>query len=203
MAMGTFKSSSIDSVTALTDIDRLAVGDFNRDGKLDLAQATSAGVLIALGKGDGTFGSATQVGSFVPGGSYNDILAADLDGDGASDLVASSPAAKNIAVLLGHGDGSFRLKETISTDANSVAVADFNGDHRPDLAYISTESGTFAASVRLKNGDGTLGAFVGLASAAFAVTVADVNGDGKPDLIASGVQCSSSSRYIGEHLGVH
>ena len=64
----------------------------------------------------------------------------------------------------------------------SVAIGDFNGDGRPDLAVANVDSNT--VSVLLGNGDGTFQAAVnyGVGTKPFSVVVGDFNGDGKPDL---------------------
>src|SRR5439155_17478732 len=90
--------------------------------------------------------------------------------------------APTAGVLLGNGDGTFQAALGVSTGGGSpFAVADVNGDGRPDLVTDR--------SVLRGNGDGSFQAPLsfGLAGGAYqadAVTVADVNGDGRPDLIA-------------------
>ena len=62
---------------------------------------------------------------------------ADIDGDGALDLVTSQDAANTVTVVLGHGDGSFGLPVTYPVPNPSLmVVADLDGDGRPDIATI-------------------------------------------------------------------
>ncbi len=89
----------------------VAVGDFNRDGKLDLAVMNSADdtVSILLGNGDGTF--APQVTYAV--GLFPDTLAVgDFNGDGKLDLAVANQGDNTVSVLLGNGDGTFAPQVT-------------------------------------------------------------------------------------------
>ena len=195
----------------------LAVADVNGDGKLDvLAGNVGVGVVgVLLGNGDGTFPSEVTYGS---GGSYAESVAvADLNGDGKPDwVVANQCEAANcpselgiVGVSLGNGDGTFRPAVTYSSGgyyAISIAVADVNGDGKPDLLVANQcpmnvncfESGNTAlgvVGVLLGNGDGTFRPVVTYSSGGYyatSIAVADVNGDGKPDLLVSNL-CQSST----------
>jgi archaellum component FlaF (FlaF/FlaG flagellin family) len=141
------------------------VGDFNHDGKLDLAVTSldsnaggySTEVLILLGNGDGTF----QPGvSYPVGTAPNFVAVADLNHDGNLDLVVSNAQSDSVSVLLGNGDGTFRPAVTFPTppDPIVVVVGDFNGDGKADFATlnISDNSGRCdCVAVFLGNGDGT------------------------------------------------
>jgi uncharacterized protein (TIGR03437 family) len=100
-------------------------GDFNGDGKLDLAgNCTRSGlVCVAPGNGDGTFGTVivNQGLTALP------AAQADFNGDGKLDLVGTDGS-----LLAGNGDGTFRVPVFIQS--GSAAVADFNGDGLPDIA---------------------------------------------------------------------
>jgi uncharacterized protein (TIGR03437 family) len=188
----------------------MAVGDFNSDGKLDLAFAnqgtdskTDGSLAILFGKGDGTFGSATTIPlSYGPSVGPIYVYAADLNRDGKLDLVAmlSSYQAdfSAAAVLLGNGDGTFQPAVAYPASGSAVGVADVNGDKIPDLI---TEGGYL-----IGEGDGT---FQPLARAPVSPgAIADYNGDGKPDFasvdtIGVGVALNLSPAASGPPLVVY
>ena len=136
----------------------LAVGDFNRDGYLDLAVVDQADntVTILLGNGTGNFhpapGSPINVGSAPVA-----IANADFNGDGIPDLAVLNRSDGTVSVLLGNGDGSFTQAPgspiNLGGSLAAVAVADFNGDGRPDLAVADSAAST--VSVLLGQGDGS------------------------------------------------
>ena len=132
----------------------MALGDFNRDARLDLALSyanagsnNSSFVRILLGNGDGTFSK----GARVPAGPNPiSVAAADFNGDGIADLVvANSPCytacdhKSSVSVLLGIGDGTFQppAKFRVHGQTSSqLTVADFNGDGKPDVATVNVNS---------------------------------------------------------------
>ena len=130
----------------------VAVGDFNGDGKPDLAVANSNSnnVSVLLGKGDGTFQTAVNYGA---GARAFCVAISDLNGDGKHDLAVAN--ANGVSVMLGKGDGTFQAAVNYNTggDPRSVAVGDFNGDGKPDLAVGN--NGSRNVSVLLGKGDGT------------------------------------------------
>lgn len=179
----------------------VAVGDFNGDKKLDVAAASSCAdgscttgglVGILLGNGDGTFQSA--VGYASGGFGAQSLAIGDLNGDGKQDLAVAdvSSVPGSIGILLGNGDGSFQPAQTFPVDGQpySVAVADLNGDGKPDLAFTSYERNgndplNGVVGTLLGNGDGTFQSAIDYGQGSlfgFALTATDLNGDGKPDL---------------------
>jgi hypothetical protein len=155
----------------------VAVGDFNGDGKQDLAVANvqSNNVSVLLGKGDGTFLPAVN---YAAGPYANSVAVGDFNGDGKLDLAVAG--VSGVSVLLGNGDGTFMAAVNYSAGGTSVAVGDFNGDGKLDLAV----AGGSGVRVLLGNGDGTFQAAVNYAAGPYAssVAVGDFNGDGIPDL---------------------
>lgn len=166
------------------------IGDFNNDGRADVAMANfdSPGyATVLLGNGHGSFAyqSAPAVEK-VPNG----LAAGDFDGDGKLDLVVSSISndpADIVSVLRGRGDGSFGAAVTYAVGAmpQNVVVADFNNDGKPD---ILTENGNSnSISVLLGNGDGTFMPAVpyDLGLSPMNVAVGDIDGDGNLDVFVS------------------
>jgi len=185
----------------------LAVADLNGDHKLDLVVATgnsnyplgNGTVGVLLGNGDGTFQPAVDYDS--GGGLYSyasSLAVADLNGDGEPDIAVTnhciSSLCGTVGVLRGNGDGTFQPAVPYATGGlswASVAVADVNGDGKPDLVVAnecaSSTCKTGNVGILVGNGDGTFQAAVaysvgGLASDA---AVADVNGDGKLDIVVA------------------
>jgi hypothetical protein len=128
----------------------VAVADLNGDGKMDLAVNNdgSYNVSVLLGKGDGTF----QTQHTFPTSSAGpfDLVAADINGDRKTDLVVIGAYAD---MLMGNGDGTFQTRKSFKTgaDTQSVAVADLNGDGKPDLTTANIMDSTI--SVLLNNFD--------------------------------------------------
>jgi hypothetical protein len=165
------------------------VGDFNEDGKLDLAipDGSASKVSILLGNGDGSFQS--EITS--PTGSYTQlIVAADFNGDGNLDLatanVGTSPGLGSVSILLGKGDGTFQSHVDYAQGGMPAVLAagDFNTDGKLDLAFLDFQSGML--SVLLGNGDGTFqpGQSIFVGRFAYDLIAVDLNGDGKLDLVA-------------------
>jgi hypothetical protein len=208
----------------------IAVGDVNRDGKLDLVVANqcvntnncdNSTVGVLLGNGDGTFGTAVAYNS----GAWDaeSVAVADVNGDGKLDLVVTHNCATStvcvdgvVGVLLGNGDGTFQAAvnyDSGGVGARGVAVGDVNGDGKPDLLVasyclpnpqgcVNTEDG--AVGVLLSNGDGTFQPPVVYDSGAnggFAIAVADVNGDGKLDVLISNELSNNVAVLLGNGNG--
>jgi hypothetical protein len=175
----------------------LTTGDFNGDGRPDVAVANflSDDVSVLLGQGDGTL---QQQLRFGVGAGPVAVLAADFNQDGRLDLAVANEFSQDVTVLLGLGDGRFGRPQTVSLGESPVALytEDFNGDGVPDLVV-----NTFAGFVVLLgrrdqagHGDGT---FAEVSDAAgnpmvfpdshfpfsfLGVVEGDYNGDGIQDL---------------------
>src|SRR5215472_3248487 len=132
-------------------VNSIVVGDFNADGKLDLAVATvdltvagSGSVIILLGNGDGTFTQAAGPPISLPSASA--IAAADFNGDGKLDLAVTSNGRNTVSILLGNGDGTFSPPTgspvAVGKGPYSITVADFNGSGRLGFATANLTDGS-------------------------------------------------------------
>jgi RHS repeat-associated protein len=164
------------------------VGDFNGDGKLDLATVdiSSNSVSVLLGNGDGTFKAPVL---YTVDTSPNSVTAVDLNGDGKLDLVTSNFSGQTVTVLLGNGDGTFKTSVNYGAGVSNpayVAAGDFNGDGKPDLVIQSNSSPS--VGILLNKGDGTFSTSIpnSMAGKGSWVGVGDVNGDGKLDVVSNG-----------------
>ena len=176
----------------------VAVGDFNGDGKADLAVTNGSAntVSILLGKGDGTFQAAVNYGA---GSNPVSVAVGDFNGDGKADLAVANYVSNNVSVLLGNGDASFQpaVNYSVGSYPDSVAVGDFNGDGKADVVVANTNNEDM--SVLLGNGDGTFQAAVNYAmgSNPWSVAVGDFNGDGRADLAVANEGSNNVSILLG------
>jgi hypothetical protein len=174
----------------------VAVGDFNGDHILDIATLEVDGtchcVSVLLGNGDGTFQEPAVTTNLPDPASA--IAIGDFDRDGKLDVAATwfFGTAAGVDILVGNGDGTFRVGGTYPLAAAGVlpfTAADLRGNGKLDLAIPGGDQGV---GVLLGNGDGTFQPVVyygTLVAAAFSVAAGDVNGDGKPDLVVGAASC--------------
>lgn len=180
----------------------IAVGDFNGDGKLDLA-VTNQGdntVSILLGNGDGTFQAQR---TFPTGLAPDAIVAGDFNGDGKLDLAVANFTGNSISILLGNGDGTFATGSTITGINSPVAMVsgDFRGSGKLDLAVLDQAGGL--VSILLGNGDGTFANKIdtSVGRSPSALVTGDFNGDGKTDLAVTNSGSNSVSVLLGNGDG--
>jgi len=170
----------------------VTAADFNGDGKLDIAvanyDADSIGVLINQGNGNFT---AQMLYPLPPGSSPRSIAAGDVDGNGQPDLVVASSGADDVIVLFNKGNSIFsgRVSYSMVTGSSpyAVALADVDGDGKPDMVVANSGAGNIA--VLLNIGSGRFAASTlystGAGSSPRAVALADVNNDGKIDIVVA------------------
>ncbi len=187
---GTFNAQTTASVG--TSPQHLTLGDFNKDGKLDVvtANTNSNNLTVRLGMGNGTFGNSTAVGA---GSSPVYVATADWNKDGKLDVAAVNNGINAgtymVSILLGDGAGGLGQAVNIDIGSNTVprgaVVGDFNKDGNPDLAVAGYGNNTLP--VLLGKGDGTFEPVVSLNGPANPQSLesADLQGDGWPDLVAT------------------
>jgi hypothetical protein len=178
---GTFQPAKL--IVAAGNPQWIVAGDFNNDGKIDLAvsntpdpdSAPPAGgppadsVSLLLGNGDGTF----RAPIITPTLAALAAVAADFNGDGKLDLAVVTGEASPDQILLGNGDGTFTVLTTsVNGFTGWIFSGDFNHDGNQDLLTGGWQM--------LGNGDGTF--TFGQALPVTAAMIGDLNGDGIPDI---------------------
>lgn len=145
--------------------------------------ASTGGVSVLLGQGDGTFASAVN---YPAGSSPDAVILADFNRDGKPDIAVTNYDGNDVSVLLGNGDGTFQPAANYTAGINPVGLAatDVNGDGVPDLALLSGYIEPGKVTVLIGRGDGTFPGpvFYSVPSSPFDIVAGDFNGDGKPDL---------------------
>jgi hypothetical protein len=176
----------------------VAVGDFNGDGRTDLAVANdnsnAVSVLLNTTPAGASTPSFAAQQNFAAGIDAKAVAVGDVNGDGRADLAVANSGANTVSVLLnttaaGAGTASFAAQRTFPIDGHAeyVAVGDFDGDGRTDLAV--TDMGNNKEAVLLNT------TTFGASSPSFAqaqafnvwnmpggVAAGDFNGDGRTDL---------------------
>jgi hypothetical protein len=201
---GTFTQSATaafpDSASTSNYGPNVVAGDFNKDGKLDLAVDNGATISIYQGNGDGTF---TPTLSYAAYSNVGYLVAQDIDGDGNLDLFSGTGNSGSLGsdqfgyntayALMGNGDGSFRGAPALPFVYTGTNLADLNKDGSIDgvgvngsafVSYLNNGKGSFTQSASLTYSPITIGgtSFTS-ASGIDSFGLADVNSDGIPDLV--------------------
>lgn len=194
----------------------LAVAELNGDGAADLAVATygtvgpgaedHGGVTLLFGDGAG----GVRARSSLAMDRASSVLAGDLTADGRTDLVVASADRDDVTVFAGDGRGGFESVSSRTVAVRPVlrAIADFNGDGRPDLLLTdSSPLGPYGRALHLWLGDGAGGFLeapaspVTLDGEATSVVVGDLDGDGHADVAASLLEPSALEVLLSDGTG--
>jgi hypothetical protein len=199
------------SDNALDVVDSVVVtGDFNHDGKLDVA-ALSGGadaVTVLLGNGNGTFQTPVDY-PLNTGFDGSGIVVGDFNNDGNLDFAVTSENGLNpgvVSIMLGNGDGTFQAPLApiaVNGSPDCIATADVNGDGNLDLVVGYDYADNGFLSVLLGNGNGTFGPPVDYAASreTNSLQLADFNNDGNIDIATLDMRGADSSLLLGNGNG--
>jgi hypothetical protein len=205
-------------VTSVVDIDsrlpsptRFVAEDFDGDGLLDVAVIDFSNFTIIILSGDGA-GGFTQVpqsaGDFITVGSFPfDIVSADFDGDGFTDLAVSNRGDITMSVLMGGGDATFQQVP----GASPIALVEGSGAAERILPGAFTAAGLDmvlvqrdGAAISFLDGDGA-GTFtvtsIAVSADPFAIAAGDFNADGCPDFVLTESVFRLISVFAGDGAG--
>jgi hypothetical protein len=188
----------------------VTVADVNHDQNPDLVVANDEDetITVLLGDGKGAF-HPSQGSPFAAGHLPNDIAVADMNGDGNPDLVIANHQSPYLTVLLGDGKGGFRPAPGSPFDVHSnphphgVAVADFNGDGKPDA--VTDSWGSNQIELLLGDGTGRLrtpGRYFPTGHRPYErLRSADFDHDGIPDVVTTNLDDGTVSILLGDGKG--
>ena len=195
---GTFSAEVTYEAAVLTT--DLRVGDFDGDGKVDIASSYNAVTRVLLGNGDGSFRTAV----YTPhaGVLVSDLEIGDFNSDGILDLLVAHQGT-GIALMIGNGDGTFLSPVTFAGGASvqGVSVADI--DHDGNLDVLASDTGANTAQLFLGDGGGGFSnpTAIGLGSTQGDLQLEDVNGDGIADLVGSLIATQTTVVRLGNGDG--
>lgn len=198
-----------------TSPDSVTAADLDGDGDADLATANTfsdngygdetGDISVLRNEGDGTLAEAVNYPVMDAPAS---VAAADLDGDGDTDLASANNFTSNVTVLINEGDGTFAggANYPVGDRPASIIAADLDGDGDTDLATgngIADNPNSNNVSVLLSKGDGTFAEAVNypVGENTFSVTAADLDGDGDGDLVAANANSNNISVLINKGDG--
>ena len=183
-AFTTFAASALRQGVTFAE---LLTGDFNGDGRLDIAgrNAANGQILVALAAAN-QFVTGAAWTTFSTVTSFSDVLVGDFNGDGKDDIVGRSAQGQLLVATSVGNKFNNLVFETLPANLrtlSNVRVGDFNGDGRDDLVGIVATTGQVVVSISNGNSfTSSVWGTVPIGAATSDVIVGDFNGDGRDDL---------------------
>jgi hypothetical protein len=175
-----------DETLTLTPVS-ITSGDFNKDGKLDLAigvvpSTSGATTMILLGNGDGTF----KTGATLPAPGGTNVAVGDFNEDGSLDLFTCDITTSKSYLYVGKGDGTFAAAKILPIPISGpFAVADLDGDGHLDIVAAPSNPSINAIDALWGDGKGNFTVQAITAPWDFGIALGDIDGDGKTDVVLS------------------
>ena len=214
----TSSTGSITSASFATKVDfatashpySIAIGDLDGDGKPEMAVSNQGANSVSIFRNTSTQGAITSA-SFATKFDYStasnpySVAIGDIDGDGKPDLVTCNNVGNTISILrnvsttgtIGSGSFSTKVDFTCGTGPYSVALGDFDGDGKVDIA-VANSGATTISVFRNKATSGTINAASLTAKVDFSscagtryLAVGDLDGDGKADIAVAGISANA------------
>jgi hypothetical protein len=206
---GTFNVTNFPAPLLASNVNnpgvKIVTGDFNGDGKTDIALIGGTGwntVVVAFSNGDGSFNVTNVANPFLAAVATQagQILTGDFNGDGKTVIaLLGGKGWGSVVTAFSNGDGSFSVKNvansflaSVATQATQIATGDFNGDGKTDIALLGGK-GWNTVPVAFSNGDGSFSVknvanpfLAAVATQGAQILTGDFNGDGKTDIVLIG-----------------
>ncbi|WP_052338626.1 FG-GAP-like repeat-containing protein [Planktothrix prolifica] len=190
----------------------VSIGDFNGDGKLDLATANTNSSTVSILLNTTANGATTPTFApkvdFSTGFNPQSVSIGDINGDGKPDLAVANSLSATVSILLnttanGATTPTFATKVDFTTGSRplSVSIGDLNGDGKPDLAVANYSSSTVSILLNTTANGATTPTFAPkvdstTGSRPTSVSIGDINGDGKPDLAVANYSSYTASIFL-------
>ena len=199
-SQGNFSGNS--QIGAGPNQNNIALGDFNNDGKQDMALAHEGFNTLSIRMGDGHGGFSGNTEIAVSSHPYS-LAIGDFNNDGKQDIANTNQGNDRVTILFGNGLGGFSLNQTVNVDVGpvSIAVGDFNNDGNQDIVTANLNASN--VSILMGSASGSFSPSTNFSVAAYPASVAigDFNADGKQDLATSSGGNSTISIRIGNGMG--
>jgi hypothetical protein len=169
------------------EVRRVALGDVNADGWLDIVAISNNQVIVYRGNGDATFGSPMVYGQGTAGVPFapSDLVLADLNKDGLCDIVLCNPNFYSIVTMTALPGGGFTALPTGNTTVAypyALAVADVSGDGALDVVTANQDD-TFVVAFGQFTGQFVVGEYYEAGDQPQSIVLVDLNGDGMRDVV--------------------